>query len=120
MLSLKLKAERYGIWFKFLSRLDRGLVDLTIRVADEVRSLRLAKALSVVVRKVEDALESEISQAVYKIGFPLARRLGLLAKKWGNPLAESWISSINFARFLAIMQLNNGQSVQMASLHLSA
>jgi len=115
LLWLKLKARRCGIWFKVLSRLDRELLDLTIKVADEARSLRLIKELLVVVRKVEDALESRISQAIYKIGFPLARKLGLLAKKWGNPFAESWVSDISFARFLAITQLNNNRSMLIGS-----
>ena len=115
LLWLKLKARRSGIWFKVLSRLDRGLLDLTIKVADEVRSLRLIKELLAVARKVEDALESRFSKAIYETGFPLARKLGLLAKKWGNPFAESWGSDISFARFLAIMQLNNNQSMLIGS-----
>jgi hypothetical protein len=77
-----------------------------MKVADEVRSPKLAEALSVVVNKIEDALESRISKAVHNIGLPLARRFGLLAQKWGNPRAEKWISDISFARFLAIMHLN--------------
>ena len=115
LLCLKLKARRSGIWFKVLSRLDRGLLDLTIKVADEMRSLRLIKELLAVARKVEDALESRFSKAIYETGFPLARKLGLLAKKWGNPFAESWGSDISFARFLAIMQLNNNQSMLIGS-----
>lgn len=113
LLWLKLKARRSGIWFKVLSRLDRGLLDLTIKVADEVRSLRLIKELLVVARKVEDALESRLSQAICETGFPLARKLGSLAKKWGNPIAESWVSDISFARFLAIMNINDNQSMSM-------
>jgi hypothetical protein len=115
LLWLKLKARRSGIWFKVLTRLDRVLLDLTIKVADEVRSLRLIKELLVVARKVEDALESRFSQAIYETGFPLARKLGLLAKKWGNPFAESWVSDISFARFLAITQLNNNRSMLVGS-----
>jgi hypothetical protein len=110
LLLLKLKARRCGVWYKFLSRLDRVLVDLTIKVADEVRSLRLTTALSLVARKVEDALENGISQAIRKIGFPLARKLGLLAKKWGNPLAKDWMFESSFAKFLAVMHFNDSRS----------
>jgi hypothetical protein len=110
LLWLKMKAIRSGIWLKVLSRLDRELLDLTIKVAHEVRSLRLVKELLAVAKKVEDALENRISQAIHEIGFPLARKLGLLAKKWGNPFAESWIWDKSFARFLAITQLNNNRA----------
>jgi hypothetical protein len=111
LLLLRLKAKRCGVWFKFLSRLDRGLVDLTIEVADRVQSLRLTEALLMVMRKIEDAFESKIPQAMRKIGLPLAHRLSLLAKKWGNPSAENWILDIRFVRFLAIMQLNNSEAL---------
>lgn len=110
LLSLKLRAKRNGVWFKTLSRLDRALIELTIRVADKVQSLRLTKALYKVMKKVETALQNKISQAIRHIGFCLARKIGLLAKKWGNPFAESWMSDLSFARFLAIMHINSNQN----------
>jgi hypothetical protein len=90
-------------------------MDLTIMVADEVRSLRLTNELLTVMRKIEDALESRIPQAIYKIGFKLAHRLCSLAKKWGNQFAESWMSNASFARFLAIMHINDNRTVSIGS-----
>lgn len=107
---LRLKAKRTGIWYTTLNRLDRALVDLTIKVADKVRSLRLIKALFAVVKKIEEALESKISKAIRMFGFPLACKFSLFAKKWGNPSAESWILDMSFARFLAIMHINSNGS----------
>jgi hypothetical protein len=115
LLSLKLKARRSGVWFKVLSRLDRELVNLTIEVADEVRSLRLAEALSTIARKVEDSLKTRISKTLCEIGFPLARRLGSLAKKWGNAFAQGWMSDLSFAKFLAIMHINDNRRITMSS-----
>jgi len=106
---LKLKAKRAGIWYKALSRLDRALVDLTIKVVDRVLSLGLAKALLAVAKKIEEALESKISKAIRMVGLPLAYKLGLIAKKWGNPYAKSWKSDLSFARFLAIMYINSNK-----------
>jgi hypothetical protein len=110
LLLLKLRAKRSGVWFKTLNRLERALINLTIKVADKVRSPRLAEALSAVTRKLEEALKSRISQIVYRIGFSLARKIGLFAKKWGNPSAENWMSDVSFARFLAIMHINCNQN----------
>lgn len=107
---LKLRALRSGVWYKALNCLDRALVDLTMKVAERVRSLRLIKALLAVVEKLEEALENKISKAVRLVGFPLAYKISLLAKKWGNPSAESWSSDVSFARFLAIMHINSGRS----------
>jgi hypothetical protein len=103
---LRLKARKSGVWFKALSRLDRVLINLTIKIVNKVRSLRLTEALLNVTNKVKDVLEDRISRAINTFGFPLARKLGLLAKKWGNPYAESWTSDVSFATFLAIMHIN--------------
>lgn len=108
---LKLRALRSGAWYKALNCLDRALVNLTIRVAKRVQSLRLIKALLAVVNKLEEALENKISKAIRLVGFPLACKIGLLAEKWGNPLAESWSLDVSFARFLAIMYINSNRRV---------
>jgi hypothetical protein len=106
---LKLRALRCGVWFKALNMLDRALVDVTMKVVDEVRSFRLTKTVLSVVKKLEDALESEVSYALRNVGFPLACKLSLLAQKWGNSLSQNWASDISFAKFLAIMHINNSE-----------
>jgi hypothetical protein len=107
LLKLKLKAIRCGVWFRALSRIDRVLVDLTIKVADRVRSFTLAKILFSVVRKLEDAFEGRVFRVLRDVGLPLARKLSLFAQNWGNSFAKNWASDTSFARFLAIMHLNN-------------
>ena len=106
LMKLKLKAMRAGVWFKALPRIDRVLVDLTIRVAGAVRSFTLAQNLLAVVRKLECVMESKFVRAVKEIGFPIARRLGLVAQKWGNRSAKSWECDKDFARYLAAMSFN--------------
>ncbi|MGQ9507360.1 MAG: hypothetical protein ACUVTB_05825 [Candidatus Bathycorpusculaceae bacterium] len=105
-----MKAKRSGVWFKTLSRLDRALIDLTIKIADRVRSQRLTMALMEVLKKIGEALENRVSQAIYKVGLPLARKIGLIAKKFGNPSAESWMTDLSFAKFLAITYINSSRS----------
>ncbi|MEA2089415.1 MAG: hypothetical protein U9O89_01465 [Thermoproteota archaeon] len=104
---LKLRAIRRRVWFRALSRVDRALVNLTIKVVDGVRSFTLAKALLSVVKKLEDVLESRVLRALKEVGFPLARKLSLFAQKWGNNSARNWGSDVSFAKFLAIMHINN-------------
>jgi hypothetical protein len=106
LMHLKMKAVRTGIWIRALNRIDRALVDLTIRVASRVRSETLTRTLLSVVKKLEDALESGILQVLRTIGFPRAQRLSLLAQKWGNRLAGKWALDESFARFLAVMYVN--------------
>ena len=106
LLKLKTKAMRAGVWFRVLSRIDRVLVDLTIKVAGTVRSSTLAKNILTVIRKIASVMESRFLRAVKEIGFPLARRLGLIAQKWGNTTAKNWESDEEFVRYLAAMSLN--------------
>jgi hypothetical protein len=106
LIKLKLKAMRAGVWFKALPRIDRVLVDLTIKVAGAVRSFTLAQNLLTVIRKLECVMESRFVRAVKEVGFPMARRLSLVAQKWGNAAAKSWECDKGFAEYLAAMSFN--------------
>jgi hypothetical protein len=107
LVQLKLRAMRRGVWFRALSRIDRVLLELTVRVVPRVRSFKLAKMLSRIVERLEDALEGRVCHVFRRIGFQLARRISSLAQKWGNRSAQVWAYDMSFARFLAIMRLNN-------------
>ena len=106
LIKLKLKAMRAGVWFRALPRIDRALVDLTIKVTNNIRSITLAKNILVVVRKLERSLESSLLRALREVGLPLAQKLSLIAQKWGNTSAESWPSDSSFINFLAVMYIN--------------
>jgi hypothetical protein len=106
LIKLKLKAIRAGVWFRSLPKIDRVLVDLTIKVASNIRSFTLARNLLAVVGKLDGLLESSLSRALREVGFPLAQKLSLMAQKWGNISAESWPSDSSFIRFLAVMHIN--------------
>jgi hypothetical protein len=106
LIKLKLKAIRAGVWFRALPRIDRALVDLTIKVASNIRSVTLAKNLLAVTKKLEGLLESSLSRAFREVGLPLAQKLSLLARKWGNASAKNWVIDSAFAFFLAVMHIN--------------
>ena len=106
LMKLRLKAMRSGVWFRSLSRIDRVLVDLTIKVADTVRSFTLAKNIRAVIGKLESIMESRFLRAVKEVGVPIARRLCLIAREWGNTAAKEWESDEGFAKYLAAMSFN--------------
>ena len=103
---IKSKAIRAGVWFKALPRIDRVLFDLTIKVTENIRSITLAKGIFAVMGKLEGLLESSILKSVRVIGRSLAEKLSLIAQKWGNASAKSWVADSSFAFFLAIMHIN--------------
>lgn len=106
LIKLKLKAMRAGVWFRALRRIDRVLVDLTIKVARCIRSSILANCILSITGKLEALLESKLARAIRNIGFPLACKLSLLAQKWGNEGAQEWAKDAGFAQYLAIIKLN--------------
>jgi hypothetical protein len=106
LVKLRLKAVRAGVWFRALPRIDRVLVDLTIKVASKIHSFTLARNLLAVIRKLEGLLESSLSRAFREVGLPLAQKFSLTAQKWGNSSAESWSSDVSFIKFLAVMHIN--------------
>jgi len=106
LVKIKTRATRAGVWYKALPRIDRVLVDLTIGVAQGIRSVHLAQCLLSVVRKLEGALESRVARAVREIGVPLAQKLSAVAQSWGNSVARAWAFDAGFARYLAMMGLN--------------
>jgi hypothetical protein len=103
---LKLKAMRSGAWFRALRRIDRALIDLTIKVASTIRSATLAKSILALARKLEGIMESSFSRVIREVGFPLAQKISSLAQKWGSTSAKIWASDSSFARFLAVMHIN--------------
>ena len=106
LMKLKTKAIRSGVWFRSLSRIDRVLFDLTMKVADTVRSFILAKNILSIVRKLESSMASKFLCAVQEIGFPLARKLSVIAQEWGNEAAREWKYDKGYAKYLAAMSFN--------------
>jgi hypothetical protein len=106
LVAIKIKAMRAGVWFNALPRIDRVLVDLTIKVAENIRSLSLAKSIFAVLSKLEVLLESSALKSLRLIGRPLAERISLTAQNWGNTYAKNWATDSSFVFFLAILQTN--------------
>jgi hypothetical protein len=106
LLKLRTKAMRSGMWFKALQRIDRVLVNLTIKVATNVRSFTLAKSILTITRKLGELLETKLSRTVRAIGFPIARKISMFAQKWGNKSAKEWVSDMGFVQYLAIMNIS--------------
>ena len=110
---LKRKAMRYGVWFRALRRIDRVLIDLTIKVACNVRSVVLAKSILALARKLEGIMESGFSRALRGVGVQRAQKLSLVAQKWGNLSANEWSSDPSFVRFLAVLSINEPKTFRL-------
>ena len=103
---LRFRAIRAGVWFRALSRIDRVLIDLTIKVASSIRSATLARNILAVTKKLEGLLESRLLRAFRGVALQLAQKLSIAAQKWGNASAKRWASDVSFVTFLAVMHIN--------------
>ena len=100
------KAVRQRLWFKTLSKVERSIVDLTIRCVEKVRSRILAKIISNILAKILKTLEPSFLEAAMRIGREIADEVCGIAEKLGNVSASRWKHDLGFVRFLGVTAVN--------------
>ena len=108
LVKAKKLALRRNVWFRTLSRVERGIVDLTVQCVESVKSGKLAKMLMAIMNRLQSAMEGTVERLVKTIGVPLAEKISCVAVGWGNVYAKSWASDWSFAAFLVANRLSNG------------
>ena len=106
--SLRLKSLRKRTWYA-LSKMERGLIDLTIRYVDEIKSDALSLAIGRVVCKILKALRSPFLEKAERLGYSAAEAASRIAVGWGYAEASAWKQDLSFIRYLGInMAVNSG------------
>jgi len=100
------KALRHRCWFKVLSRLERGIIELTIRCVEEVKSIGLRSTLTKILIRLVQAFGPGYLNIAESMGRPLAGRISRLAQSWGNALAAEWEDDTTFIRYLGVNALS--------------
>jgi hypothetical protein len=101
LIGMKTRGLRRRLWYSTLSRMERGLVDLTIRWVDKVRSGRMTETLVRILAKLAMALETGMGR-VLRRGRELALRASSLAVGWGNSQAYAWRYDGSYALALGL------------------
>jgi hypothetical protein len=96
-------AKRKRVWFRMLPKLDRAVVDLTIKCVGELKSTKLIEVVTKIVVKLKTALQNRLSRLMDEVGAPLAKKLSNIARGWGNQSAGKWAEDRGFVRYLAVM-----------------
>jgi hypothetical protein len=104
----KKTALRRGVWFRILNRVERGIIDLTVKYVDNIKSTKLAKVVSAIIQKLQVSMESKAERLVRTVGLALAQKISEIAVRWGNRLAASWAKDREFAKFLVLNLTNVG------------
>ena len=89
LIRFKTRALRRRVWYRTLSRIERGLVDLTIQWVDNIQSKPMTRVVWIILEKLLKALEVRLVQILSR-GQVLASKISDLATKWGNSSASMW------------------------------
>ena len=103
---IKAKAMRRGVWFKVLTRAERALIELTMKIVKRIRSHFLARIVTSILEKLLEAMESKVVRLTREVGSALAQKLSGIAQNWGNNSALEWSANPGFKRYLAVMYIN--------------
>src|SRR2546427_10229319 len=101
LIGIKTRGLRRRVWYGALDRMGRGLVDLTIRWVDKVRSGRMTETLLRILAKLAQALETGMGRVLGR-GRKLAARASELAVGWGNSQAYAWRYDDSYALALGL------------------
>ena len=105
LISARKKSLRTGNWAKALNRIERGIVDLTIRFVDRISSGHLLKTLMKIISKLENAskymIRAEISGRI------LAEKMGRIAYLWGNLEAARWKDDVSYIICLGLNSMSS-------------
>jgi len=99
-------AYRKRVWYKVLDQTERGIMNLTVQIVDNVQNSLLAKVLLPIISKLKSALKSPFMRHIEGYGVQRVQTLVEIAESWGNK-SFSNLRNSRFARFLALMNYNN-------------
>ena len=103
---IKTKALRQHVWFKTVSRIERGIVNLSIRCVERIRSPVLARAVFGILSKILKTLREGFMEKAERVGRRVVEKLCVLAEKWGNEAYSDWKRDKGFVRFLGVIALD--------------
>jgi len=106
LVKIKSKALRARIWFSALSKVERTIIDLTIKCVEKVRSTVLASTISAIVNKILPYLQGDFMTEAEKVGQGIVERLCIVGGTWGNKTCSTWRSDRYFVRFMGVNTLN--------------
>ena len=106
LIKIRTRALRTKIWFKALSKVERGILDLTIKCTEKIRSNVLMTTISTIVSKILQSLEENFIAKAERVGQEIAETLCAIADKWGNATCSAWRHNVGFARHLGVNALN--------------
>ena len=111
LLKIRHKAIRRRVYHRALDRLERGILELSTRLLDEVRNLVLLEQLLDIVNKLEEAVKSRYQRHLESFGARRVTEIILQALRFGYKEAVGWLRDKSFVEYLTAMNLNGSLNV---------
>ncbi len=118
---LKRLSMRSGAWFRALNWKQRGLIDITMRTVDRIRSSLLLKVLAPLVRRLLETVGGDtrtgtlvlMGKGAFDMMRGVAEKIVAVAQKWGNNAAKEWLDE-GFLKYLVVMSLPRNRNSMTA------
>jgi hypothetical protein len=104
---IRRNAVRKRTWFQALDKLERGIVNLTIKIVDSLKSQLLTAQIVTILVKLRDAAKCAFTKHVESYGYQKLRETVETAVSLGNNAAQCWIRELGFAEWFASNDYNN-------------
>jgi len=105
------KAIRGKVWYSTLDRVERGILTLSSRTIDCVKSSVLGVILVKIIAKLRDALKSPFLKRAETYGASMVDKISKQAVEWGYTEARSWSMDFGFFRYIALLDFNKSWMV---------
>jgi hypothetical protein len=112
--ALRRRALRSKAWFR-LERVERAVVELTIKVVERVKNATLAGIILRIVDKLRQWMKPSLKEVALSIGRPLTERIARVAEAWGNHEAKEWLKDPGFILYLGVSWLNTPKALRCAT-----
>ena len=104
--SVRLTALRKRTWFKALDKLERGILNLTIKFVEKLKSQVLAGHIVKILAKLRDAAKCAFTRHVESYGYMKLRETVEQALGLGYD-SSGWIRDLGFAEWFALNNYYN-------------
>ena len=104
--SIRTEALRKRIWYRVLDRLEQGIVNLTIKIVDTLRSDALIRILVGILAKLREAGKSTFVKHIEGYGVEQMWRIVEISIGLGNRVADGWLCE-GFAEWFALNSFYN-------------
>jgi len=105
-MKIRSRALRTRVWFRALSKVERAIVDLTIKCVERIRSNVLVRIISTIISKLLESLGEDFMKRAERIGRKITEKLCILGERWRNKAYSTWKYDKCFVKFLGVNALN--------------